>query len=328
MKKISIYVPCYNEVGNVRAMAEVLTDIMQGLSYDYEIIFTDNCSTDGTKEILRELAAKDERIKVLMNSRNYGTDGRSTMNALNYVSGDVCICIACDFQEPPELIPEFIKAWEEGYKVVCGQKTSSKESFIKYSCRSLFYKIIKNLSDTPQYEHISGIFLLDREVMERYRKVDYDFNLRFAIADMGCDVRLIQYEQQKRKSGKSSYNIWRYLSFAITSMVTTSTAPLRMMTVAGTIMSFICFLIGAAYLVLKLMFWQNYQLGTAPLLIGMFFLGSVQIFALGLIGEYIGTILRRVSRIPDVVLTEKLNIGEFQKRADASEACNEDSEKP
>ena len=174
MKKISVSVPCYNEVGNVREMAEILTGIMQDLPYEYEIIFTDNCSTDGTKDILRELAAEDTHIKVLMNSRNYGTDGRSDKNALRYVSGDVCIGIACDFQEPPELIPEFIKAWEEGYKVVCGQKMSSKEGLIKYTCRSLFYDIIRILSDTPQYEHISGIVLFDREVLEQFIKTDYD----------------------------------------------------------------------------------------------------------------------------------------------------------
>lgn len=328
MKKISVSVPCYNEAGNVRAMAEVLTDIMESLPYDYEIVFTDNCSTDGTKDILRELASKDKRIKVLMNSRNYGLDGRSAQNTTKYLSGDASIYIPCDFQEPPELIPEFVKAWEEGYKVVCGQKTSSKEGRIKYGCRSLFYKIIRTLSDTPQYEHISGICLCDREVSEQCAKVDYDYQFRFAIADMGCDVKLIQYEQQERKSGKSSYNIWRSLSFAITAMVTTSTTPLRIMTVAGTIMSFISFVVGMIYLVMKLMFWQNYPLGMAPLLIGMFFLGSVQIFALGLLGEYVGEILKRVSTLPDVALSEKLNIEEPQAHTDTYKARIEDFEKP
>lgn len=329
MRKISVTVPCYNEVGNVRTMAEVLTEIMQGLSYNYEIIFTDNCSTDGTRDILRELAARDERIKVLMNNRNYGTDGRSLRNTLRYVSGDIWINIACDFQEPPELIPEFVRAWEEGYKVVCGQKTSSQEGFIKYTCRSLYYKIIKTLSEAPQYEHISGIALFDREVLDQYMKTDDDYVFRFAIADMGYDVKLIRYEQRKRKSGKSSYNVWRYLNFAITSMVVTSTAPLRIMTVAGTIMSFICFVIGAAYLGLKLVFWQHYPLGTAPLLIGMFFLGSVQIFSLGVIGEYVGNVLKKVSKLPDVILSEKLNVGEVQSYVDALEveACVGGSEK-
>lgn len=309
-KKVSIFVPCYNEVGNVKPMADTLTEIMQKLPYDYEIIFTDNCSTDGTKEILRSLAAQDQRIKVLMNNRNYGTDGRSDRNALTYVTGDVLISIACDFQEPPELIPEFIKYWEQGYKVVCGQKTGSKESKIKYACRSLFYKLINGLSDIPQYEHISGIELKDKEVLKEYMKSDYDLGFRFALADMGYEVKLIQYEQQARRSGKSSYNVWRYLTFAINSMISTSSAPLRLMTVAGFFMSIVSFIIGMVYLVLKLVLWHSFQTGMAPILIGMFFLGSVQLFFLGIIGEYIGVVLRKVSRNPDVILSEKINFDE------------------
>lgn len=308
MRKISVAVPCYNEVGNVREMAEALTDIMRNLPYEYEIIFTDNCSTDGTKDILREIAANDKHIKVLMNSRNYGVvDGRSDRNMLRYVTGDVYICIPCDFQEPPELISEFLQYWEQGYKVVCGQKTSSEEGRIKYGCRRLYYRIIQWLSSVPQYEHISGITLVDREILERYMKTDYDYQFRFAIADMGCDVKLVPYKQRARKSGKSSYNIWRSLSFAITSMVTTSAMPIRIMTVAGLGCSFLSFIIGVIYLIWKLIWWQNFQMGTAPILIGMFFLGSVQIFILGIIGEYVGEILTRVSKTPDVVTTEEIN---------------------
>lgn len=307
MKKVSVCVPCYNEVGNVRDMAETLTGIMQGLPYEYEIIFTDNCSTDGTKDILRELASKDTHIKVLMNSRNYGTDGRSDRNTGRYITGDVMLTIPCDFQEPPELIPEFIKYWEEGYQVVCGQKTSSEEGKIKYACRHLYYRIIQALSNVPQYEHISGIMLIDRDILEKFIKTDYDFQLRFAIADMGCKVKLIPYKQRKRKSGRSSYNIWRYLNYAINSLVTTSVAPIRIMTVAGLCFSFFSFAIGLIYLIWKLVWWQNFQMGTAPILIGMFFLGSVQIFILGIIGEYVGEILNRVSKKPDVVTTEEIN---------------------
>lgn len=307
MKKVTIGVPCYNEAGNVRDMAATLTGIMQPLSYEYEIIFTDNCSTDGTKDILRELAANDNHIKVLMNSRNYGVDGRSDRNTLRYVTGDVFIGIACDFQEPPELIPEFLKYWEQGYKVVCGQKTSSEEGIIKYGCRRLYYKIIGWLSSVPQYEHISGITLIDKDVLSRYVKTNYDYQFRFAVADMGCDIKLIPYKQRARKSGKSSYNIWRSLSYAINSMVTTSTAPIRIMTVAGVVLSFISFMIGFVYLIMKLVLWQNFQMGLAPILIGMFFLGSVQIFFLGVIGEYVGEILNKVTKWPDVVTTEEIN---------------------
>ena len=309
-KKISVHVPCYNEVGNVKPMADTLTEIMRELPYDYEIIFTDNCSTDGTKEILRSLAAQDRHIKVLMNNRNYGLDGRSGKNSSKYVSGDVVIGIPCDFQEPPELIPEFIKCWEQGYKVVCGQKIGSKEGRLKYACRSIFYKLIKALSDIPQYEHISGIILLDREIRKELDKYDYDVNFRFKVADAGYEVKLIQYEQRERRSGKSSYNVWRYLSFAITSMITTSTAPLRLMTIAGFLLSVASFIVGFVYLIAKLLFWYNFQAGMAPILIGMFFIGSVQLFFLGIIGEYIGVILRKVSKKPDAILSEKINVEE------------------
>lgn len=289
-------------------MADALTEIMRKLPYDYEIIFTDNCSTDGTKEVLRSIAAKDKHIKVLMNNRNYGVDGRSGRNMYKYVSGDAIINIACDFQEPPELIPEFIEYWEQGYKVVCGQKTGSKEGKIKYTCRSFFYKLINGLSETPQYQHISGITLQDKDVLKEFLKSDYDFYFRFALADMGYEVKMIQYVQRARKNGKSSFNMWRYLNFAINSMIVTSVLPLRFMTVAGFMMSIVSFTIGLTYLILKLLFWYNFQAGTAPILIGMFFLGSVQLFFLGIIGEYIGVVLKKVTKKPDVILSEKINI--------------------
>lgn len=295
-------------MGNVKPMADTLTEIMNALPYDYEILFTDNCSTDGTRETLRSLAKNDKHIKVLMNSRNYGTDGRSFRNSYRYVSGDAIITIACDFQEPPELIPEFIKYWEDGYKVVCGQKIGSQEGKMKYACRSLFYKIIKIMSETPQYEHISGIVLQDREVLEEYLRSDYDLSFRFAIADMGYDVKLIQYEQRKRKSGKSSYTIWRSLTYAINSLIATSVAPLRLMTLTGFLLSVLSFIVGLVYLILKLLIWQRFQAGMAPILIGMFFLGAIQLFCLGIIGEYIGVLLRKVTRMPNIILSEKINI--------------------
>lgn len=308
MKKISVFIPCYNEEGNVREMAETLTNIFAKLEYEYELLFVDNCSKDNTKLILREIAEDDKRIKVLFNNRNYGTDGRSAFNAFKYITGDVLISIACDFQEPPELIPEFISNWESGYKVVCGQKTGSKEGVVKFACRSLYYSLLNTFSEVPLYKHISGIVLIDREVLDNYIKSDYDYELRFAISDMGYDVKLIPYKQQDRKSGKSSYNVWRYLSFAIRSMVTSSNTPIRLMTIVGVIFSIIAFLVGVVYLIYKLIFWDSFDAGMAPVMIGMFFLGAVQIMFLGIIGEYIGIILKKVSNRPDVVLEDTINV--------------------
>jgi len=314
MKKISILIPCYNEENNVLPIADAVRKIMSAIDYEYELIFVDNCSKDRTREHLRNLASEDTNIKVLMNNRNYGIDGRSGRNALKYASGDAIISMACDFQDPPELIPEFIQGWEEGYKVVCGQKTSSKEGWIKYHLRDVFYRIIKSLSEIPQYSHISGITLMDREVLDEWLKTDYDFYFRFALADMGYKPKLIKYQQQQRRSGKSSYNIWRYLSFAIDSMVATSRRPIRLITVLGGIMSVFSFVLGIFYLSFKLRYWQLFDPGTAPVLIGFFFFGSVQMFFLGIIGEYIGAILRKVTHRPEVILEEMINIKKEDKR--------------
>lgn len=310
-KFITIMIPCFNEVDNVQPMAQTLVEIMEPLGYRFELLFTDNCSTDGTREKLRELAAKDKRIKAIFNNRNYGVeDGRSYANTMRYVSKemDALIYIPCDFQEPPELIPDFIRQWESGYKVVCGQKTGSSEGKLRYACRCLFYKIIKAFSDTPQYENISGIYIVDREVQEHIMQFDPDYQFRWAIADLGYEVKLMPYRQEARRSGRSSYNVWRYLAFAITSMVSTSTAPLRLMTVSGLIMSALTFLIGTAYLVMKLIFWDRFQAGVAPVLIAVLFTGSVQLLFLGILGEYVGSIQRKVSKKSDVVASELLNL--------------------
>lgn len=315
-KKISINVPCYNEKHNVKPMAEALTKVMQTLDYDYEIIFRDNCSTDGTKEHLRELAAADKHVKAIILNRNYGTGGRGRRMRLGYCTGDVIVNIPCDFQEPPELIPEFIQYWEQGYKVVAGQKIGSKEGKIKYFLRHLYYKIMNAFSEVPQYEHMSGIMVYDREILNELCKIDEDIVLRNALADMGYEVKLIQYVQEKRRSGKSSYNVWRYLSFALNSLVNTSTAPLRLMTVLGFCMAVISFILGIVYTIMKLTLWYRFSAGVAPVLIGMLFLGSVQLLFMGVLGEYIGVILRKVSRQPDVMVSEFLNIDRDEEEAD------------
>lgn len=307
-KKITINISCYNEEDNVKPMADAVTSIMQSLDYEYEIIFRDNCSKDATKERLREIAAADKHVKAIMFNRNYGTSGRGRRLRLQCCSGDAIISLPCDFQEPPELIPEFIKDWEQGYKVVAGQKIGSKEGKIKYSLRHLYYKIINTFAEVPQYEHMSGILLYDKEVLDEILKIDEDIVLRNALADMGYEVKLIQYVQEKRRSGKSSYNIWRYLNFALNSLVNTSTAPLRLMTVAGFCMAVVSFILGMVYTIMKLTVWYRFSAGVAPILIGMLFLGSVQLLFMGVLGEYIGAILRKVSRQPDVIVSEKLNL--------------------
>lgn len=307
MKKISVQIPCYNEEENVVPMAETLTGILQGLEkYDYELVFRNNGSKDHTMERLRELAQKDKHIKVIDNCRNYGlSSAKDTF--VGRVSGDVIISIPCDFQEPPELIPEFISWWEKGYEVVAGQKTSSKEGKIKYGIRQIYYKIIGVFSDVPQVPNMSGIMLYSRRILEMFWKSDRNQYFRYFITDLGCDIKLIQYEQQKRRSGKSSYNIWKSLAFSINSMVMTSTAPLRIATVVGVILSFCSFLIGLVYLICKLIWWDRFSAGTAPILIGMFFVGAIQLMFIGILGEYIGTILKKVSKPTPPIVKELIN---------------------
>lgn len=308
MKKVSVCIPCYNEEKNIETAYERVKKVLETLDhYEWEIIFEDNASKDDTVSILRKLADSDKRVKVILNTRNFGPY-RSAKNCCFSATGDAVICIACDMQDPPELIPEFLKYWEEGYLLVLGQKLSSKESPVKYKLRSLYYKIIKTFSDVPQTEQITGFGIVDRKVYQQVKELDEpEMAFRNLVAELGYEVKKIPYEQEKRKEGKSSYNIWRYLDFAITSLVRTSFVPLRLATLLGVFCSFISFVIGVVYLIYKLIYWDSFMVGMAPLVIGIFFFGSVQLFFIGLLGEYIGMILRKVTKRPIVVEKERIN---------------------
>ncbi len=307
MKKISILVPCYNEEDNILPMSEALLDVMKQYDgkYDYEIIFRDNASKDNSLEVMKRLASDNTRIKVIANSRNYGINPLKN-SFMGRVNGDAVITIPCDFQEPPELLPTFIKWWEAGYEAVCGQKTASKEGKIKYTLRQIYYNIIDKFSEIPQYRNMSGITLLSGRIFKLFEQY-CDVPLRYFLADIGCDIKLIQYEQQKRRAGKSSYNVWRYLSFAVYSLTSVSTTPLRLVSVTGFIMSFLSFCAGLIYLIFKLIWWDRFTAGTAPMLIGIFFLGSIQMFFIGVVGEYVGITLRKVSKSSPPLVKELIN---------------------
>lgn len=293
---------------NIKPMAEVLVKIAETYSgkYDYEIIFRDNASTDNSLKEMKEVAAENKKIKVIANARNYGLDLQKD-TIWSRCSGDIIISIPCDFQEPPELIPEFISWYEKGYEVVAGQKTSSKEGKIKYLFRQIYYKIIGNMSDVNQIPNMSGIILTSRRVLEIYHSGNEYENIRYFLTDAGCEIKLIQYEQQARRSGKSSYNMWSYLSFSISSMIDVSNTPLRIATVMGVICSMISFVVGIVYLIMKLIWWDRFPAGMAPAMIGVFFLGSVQLLFIGILGEYVGTILRRVTPNNPPLVKELIN---------------------
>lgn len=308
MKKISLFTPCYNEKGNIYEMYSQVTSIMKTLpEYDYEYIFIDNKSTDGTREILRDIAKKDKHIKVIFNTRNFGPD-QSGMHGFLETSGDLSICMACDLQDPPQLIPAFIEKWEEGCKVIWGQKIKSQENPFMYGVRTLYYKIINLFSNLEQYPHVTGFGAYDKVVMDEIRKAkEPDPLLRNLIPDLGYEIEIIEYEQPIRKTGKSHYNFFSYVDTAIKSLVNTSRMPLRLVTYMGVIFSILSFGIACYYLIYKLMYWEAFSLGIAPLLIGIFFLGSIQILCIGIIGEYLNDVLRRVTKKETVIEEERIN---------------------
>ena len=277
MKHISVMTPCYNEEGNIRNIYNAVKEQFDKMpQYTYEHIFIDNYSTDNSRKILRELAAEDSNVKVILNARNFGPN-RSGSYGMLQGTGDALICIVCDLQDPPEMIPTFLQKWEEGYKVVLGQKTKSKENPLMFQVRKLYYKIMEKLSETEHLTNVTGYGLFDKEVLDMIKWMDDpDPYIRGLVTQLGYKWCLVEYTQQERTSGKSSYNFNRYFDFAITGLTHVSKKPLRIVTLVGLIMSAISFVIAFIYLVFKLVHWYEFDMGTAPILIGVFLLGSVQ----------------------------------------------------
>ena len=314
-KLVSLFTPCYNEEGNVELLYSEVKKVMDSLTqYDFEYILIDNASTDRTIEKIKAIAASDPRVKLIVNQKNFGP-GRSGAYGFMQTTGDVSICFAADIQDPPSMIPDFLAKWEAGAKVVWGRKEGDEEKRLIRSCRKLYYKIIQKFSDEEQYANVSGFGLYDREVMDLIREVQDPIpNFRNLIADFGYKVEFVDYKKPNRIHGKSSYNFWRYYNTAMDSLISTSSSPLRLATFFGFLLSLITFAVGLVYLILKLIFWNSFDIGQAPMLIGIFFIGSILLFFIGLVGEYVGAVLTRVTRRPLVVEKERVN---FDKPAKA-----------
>ncbi|MDE6712577.1 MAG: glycosyltransferase family 2 protein [Lachnospiraceae bacterium] len=317
MKKISIMVPCYNEVENVDLMANALTDLMKTKlsKYDYEILFIDNCSTDGTRDHLEQICSKDKKIKAIFNVTNFG-QFNSPFYGMCQTTGDCTITVCCDFQDPLEMIPRFVEEWEKGHRIVSGIKSSSKENGFIYFLRSLYYRMIKSMSDVKFIEHFTGFGLYDKTFIALLKQLDDPIPfIRGIVAEYGAGFNMIQieYEQPKRRAGKTHNNFYTLYDAAMLSITSYTKVGLRLATFMGFFMGGASLLAAIGYFIYKLLHWYTFQAGMAPLVIGIFLISSVQLFFIGFMGEYILNINTRVIHRPIVVEEKRLNFAEEEE---------------
>ncbi len=309
MKKISIMIPCYNEEENVRAISDaVMRELAQNLpSYDYEILFIDNDSSDRTREYLREICAVHPKVRAIFNAKNFG-QFNSPYYGICQTSGDCTVCLCCDFQDPVEMIPRLVQEWENGAKIVCAIKTSSRENKIMRFLRTCYYKMIKKFSDVEQIEHFTGFGLYDKSFVDVLRRLnDPTPFLRGIVAELGYKRVDIEYEQQRRRAGKTHNNWYTLYDAAMLSFTSYTKVGLRLATIAGFIMSAISLVIAFVYLILKLLYWDRFIAGTLPILLAVCVLGSAQIFFVGFLGEYVLSINKRMMNRPLVIEEERIN---------------------
>ena len=309
MKLISVVSPCYNEEGNVELLTDRVREIFATMpQYRYEHIIIDNNSTDKTVETLRRIASDDKNVKVILNSRNFG-QVRSPQHAILQAAGDAVIVLMSDLQDPPEMLVDMLKGWEAGFPIVVGIKTTSEESRWMYSIRSAYYKLVARLTDVKVLEHFMGFGLYDRSVIEILRNQFHDPNpyFRGMIAEIGLPHKELPYRQRRRERGITHNNFYSLYEMAMLGITNLSKVPLRLVTFGGFVFAFLSLITGFAYLVAKLFFWNNFQLGLAPTMIGLFFLGSVQLIAIGIIGEYVGSIHTIVQNRPLTIEKERIN---------------------
>lgn len=311
MKKISLVSSCYNEEDNVEALYERVFAQVEAYKdkYEFEYILLDNCSTDNTAGKLRELAQKDKRVKVILNTRNFGHI-RSPYWGMIQAKGDAVIYLASDLQDPPELIKDFIQKWEEGYKIVLGKKTSSEETFLMSLIRNAYYDFISKVSDdnTSLVKNCTGFGLFDKEVIDIIRNIDDPYPyIRGLVCEIGFEKAFVEFKQPSRKRGITKNNFYTLYDNAMIGIVKHSKVPLRVMTFLGFLMSFLSLLIAFVYMVWKIVYWDQFGFGVAPIIISIFFLASIQLFCMGVLGEYIGAIYTRVNKKPVVVEKERIN---------------------
>ncbi len=309
MKTISFMIPCYNEKENVVPMSEAIVNLMGNelKAYDYELLFIDNCSTDGTRELLRQICAGNKKIKAIFNAKNFG-QFNSPYHAMCQTTGDCTVSLCCDFQDPVEIIPKFVEEWEKGYKIVCGIKATSRENKIMRFLRTCYYKLIRKMSDVEQIEHFTGFGLYDKSFIEVLKTLDDPTPfMRGIVAELGYKRKDVAYEQARRAAGSTHNNFFTLYDAAMLSFTTYTKMGLRLATILGFILSVLSLIVGLVYLVMKLIWWDRFVAGMTPILIMVTVLGSVQLFFIGLLGEYILNINKRVLHRPLVIEEERIN---------------------
>ena len=306
-KLISIITPCFNEEDNVEELHRRIAAVMQKLPYEYEHIFIDNASIDATVEKIKSIAASDKRVKLIVNVRNFGHI-RSPYYALLQASGDACIAIASDLQDPPEMIPEFIEKWEQGFKTVLAVKPKSTEPSLTFFIRKMYYRFTTRISEIPLIQNATGAGLYDKAVIDILRKINDPYPyFRGLLCEIGFPIATVPFNQPRRQRGVTKNNFYTLYDIAMLGITNHSKIPLRLMAMGGFVLSLLSLLVAFSFLIAKLVNWNSFQLGMAPILIGIFFFGALQTFFIGVLGEYIGSIHTQVRHLPLVVEKERVN---------------------
>lgn len=317
MKIISILIPTYNEEENIPLVYERVVSVMENKlpQYAFEVVFIDNASTDRSREKIQELGARDRRVKAIFNAKNFGYS-RSHFYGLTQMTGDAVMLLHADMQNPPELIPQFVEKWEQGGKVIIGIKTKSKENGFVYFVRSIYYKLMRHMSEVEQIEHFTDFELLDKSFIQVLRKIDDPMPyLRGIVCELGFGMEKIYYTQEQREHGKSYANFFKLYDLAMMGITSYSKTLMRMATFVGAGLGFVCFIIALRVFIRKLLDWNSFSLGSAAATIGIFFLGAVQLFFIGILGEYILSINSRVIRRPLVIEEKRMN---FEEKPEAT----------
>lgn len=310
MKKlISVVIPCYNEEENVKDISDEVIKLFNRklANYDYDIIFIDNDSEDKTRQILRDMCQNDKHIKAIFNAKNFG-QFNSPYYGMLQADGDIIVSMACDFQDPVYLIEDFVKAWEDGYKIAIGVRDTSSDHFVLRTLKTIYYNLIDKFSNIEQIKMFTGFGLYDKSFIDVLRKIeDPTPFMRGLVAELGFKRKEIKFHQPNRRAGKTSNNLYSLYDAAMLSFTSYTKVGLRLVTLFGAITMTISFIIGIVYLIMKLLYWDRFEAGMIPLLLAVLFLGAVQILFIGMVGEYVLSINQRVMKRPLVIEEERIN---------------------